>query len=374
MSDAVDLEKALSAALGSIVTKRLAVLQQELLSELVKSLGGAVGGETATSGALNSAFQRISAARSQTEILQGLLEGTTSFCNRAALLVVKGERLTGWRARGLEGGSSDGLREIDLPAEGPNGWRKALAEQAATRETVEQAPEALARAFFDALGAPHDSRAYLLPVQVKERPVAALYADSGSAGKSLDLAALDLLARVTGMCLELSAIRGRPAAATAAAAAAPAPAAEVSVEPAAPPPEVVAAPAPAPEPELAREAAPAPAAAAAAAPAGAPRAPGPDLQNIPAAEHDIHKKAFRFAKLLVDDLVLYNKEKIQQAKEQRDVYGVLKEDIDKSRSAYGKKFSNTPAGKVDYFHQELMRRVAGEDTGVLGAEYPGPLV
>ncbi len=366
MSDALDLEKALSAALGSVINKRLAVLQQELLSELVKSLGGAVGGETATSGALHAAFHRISVAGSQTEILRNLLEATTAFSNRAVLLVVKGERLTGWRARGFEGSASDGVREIDLSADGDTGWRKALAEQAASRETVEQAPEHLSKPLFDILGAPTDGRAYLLPVLVKERPVAALYADCGNASKSLDLAALDLLVRVTGMCLELSSVRPR---ATAPSATAVASASEAVAEPEPAPAQApVAAPRPpAPEPTPAR------AATAAAVAAPGARGVGPDLERIPQTEHDIHKKAFRFAKLLVDDLILYNKNKIEQGKEQRDVYGVLREDIDKSRAAYEKKFSNTPAGKVDYFHQELLRRVAGEDPGVLGAGYPGPL-
>ena len=293
MAESADLEKALSVALGNVVSNRVASLQQELLSELVKSLGGAVGGETATSGALNSAFQHISGAHSQTEMLRNLLEATTPFCNRAALLVVKGERLAGWRGRGFEGTSGDGLREVDLPPEGETGWRLVTTDQSATPDTIEAIPETLARAFFDLLGTPGDQRAYLLPVQVKRRPVAALYTDSGKAGRSLDLMALDLLARMTGMCLELSASRGRPAPAEAPEAAeAPAPAeaaasAEAIGEAEPAPAPAVAEPVapPAPEPV------PPPAAPAAAAPTAA----GPDYDNIPKDEHPIHKKTFRFA-------------------------------------------------------------------------------
>ncbi len=194
-------------------------------------------------------------------------------------------------------------------------------------------------------------------MQVKRRPVAALYADSGKAGRSLDLMALDLLARMTGMCLELSVARGRPAPAEAPAAA-----------------EAIAEAEPAPAPAMAQPvAAPAPEPAPMAPAAAAPTAAGPNYDNIPKGEHPIHKKAFRFAKLLVDDLVLYNKDKIEQGRSQRDIYSVIKDDIDKSRAAYEKKYSSTPAGKVDYFHQEMLRRIAGEDPGVLGGEYPGPL-
>jgi hypothetical protein len=147
--------------------------------------------------------------------------------------------------------------------------------------------------------------------------------------------------------------------------------------PAAAPPPV----APAPVAPSAASSAPAPAASAApaapaAAPAAAPlkRPTGPDLTNVPAADHEIHKKAFRFAKLLVDELMLYNKDKVATGKKQRDVYSLLQEDIDKSRLAYEKKFTNTPAAKVDYFHQQMVAQIGDGDPAAIGGGYPGPLV
>ncbi len=103
-------------------------------------------------------------------------------------------------------------------------------------------------------------------------------------------------------------------------------------------------------------------------------AAGPDLTGIPEADQEAHRRAFRFAKLLVDELILYNKDKIEQAKAQRNIYGAIKDDVDKSRSAYEKKWANTPAGKRDYFHQQLVLRIAMDDPSLLGADYPGPLV
>lgn len=370
MSEPKDLERSLGAALDSFVANRIAPLQQELKKELAHAAKGATSAGAAVSvgsDALTSAYYRIASAKSQTDILQKFLDATASFAARSALLVVKGDRLSGWRARGFDGGAGERLRELNISADGDAGWRRALADQAAATGVIELAPKQLREVFFEHVGAPDDKRGYLLPLMVRERPVAAVYADVGSRAGTLDLAAIDLLARVTGLWLEVSAIRQRAgaptatAATTAAAAAAVPPAASdvIEVPPAA---EPIAAPPP--PPRAAVSAAPA---------AAAPKVPGPDLDRIPATDHDIHKKAYRSAKLLVDDLISYHKGKIEQGRSERDIYSKIREDFDKSRAYYQKKWKDTPAGSVDYFHQEVIRRLALDDPGNMGGDYPGPL-
>jgi hypothetical protein len=364
MADPVQLQKALSAGLESFVEKTLPGVREALLEELAAAAQAAVCGASSTE--LSSAFYRIAGARTQTEIMQGLLDASAPFACRAAVLVIKGERLAGWRSRGLDGGAAARLRETELPPEGSSGWKQALSGQSSGTPVTDAAPDALAAVFFQPLGAPADNKAYLLPLIVKERPVALLYADAGESGNPVDLPAVDLLATITGMCLELSAMRGQRPAAAAATAAAEAPApppAEVEAEP-----QPVAAPPPAPEPEAAAAAPPAPA-----APARPPAA-GPDLTGIPEADHDSHRKAFRAAKVMVDELILYNKGKIEEAQAQRNIYGALQDDIDKCRATYQKRFQRTPGGRADYFHQQLVQRIALGDAALLGADYPGPLV
>ena len=95
---------------------------------------------------------------------------------------------------------------------------------------------------------------------------------------------------------------------------------------------------------------------------------------MPPEHHDAHKKAFRFAKLLVDELALYNKTKVVEGKAKNDVYGMLQEDVDKSRMAYQKKFGGTPAAGVDYFHQQMVAQLGDGNPSSLGSGYPGPLV
>jgi len=385
MADPVETKKALEAGLESFLSKQLPKFREALLEELAAAAPPA----GVSSAALSSAFYRIAGGRTQTEIMQSLLGASAEFASRAAVLVVKSDRLDGWRSRGFDSAAASRLRELHVAPEGEAGWKQALGDQSAGPAVTEAVPPAIAGVLFGALGAPADNRAYLLPLIVKERPVAVLYADGGSPTGVADLPALDLLTRITGMCLELLSVRGqRPAVAAAAAAAVPAARpAEPEPEPAPAPEPVVAAPIPVPEPVAAPAppppvAAPAPAVAAPAPPPAQAAAPparpavstGPDLAGIPEAEHDSHKKAFRAAKVMVDELLLYNKDKIEEAKAQRNVYGAIKDDIDKSRSTYEKRFKNTPAGKVDYFHQQLLQRIAQNDPALLGADYPGPLV
>ncbi len=103
---------------------------------------------------------------------------------------------------------------------------------------------------------------------------------------------------------------------------------------------------------------------AAAAPAPAPVAPVP--AGLSPEEEEVHKKAKRFAKLLVDEIKLYNKAKVEEGRRSKDIYARLKDDIDKSRGAYDKRYGQSAAASADYFHQELIRILCDGDESLLG--------
>src|SRR5207237_9032599 len=58
-------------------------------------------------------------------------------------------------------------------------------------------------------------------------------------------------------------------------------------------------------------------------------------------EDEVHKKARRFARLLVDEIRLYNQNKVSEGKQNRDLYQRLKDDIEKSRVTYETRFGDT---------------------------------
>jgi hypothetical protein len=280
---------------------------------------------------LNAATSSIQDSPSQAEILRHLLEGSARFCGRAALFVIKAGSMTGWQAIGFD--NNEEIKSFTLSAS------VGLAEKAIQgRAPATGAAGEFDSGFVSTLGAPADGNCVALPLVVKERVAALIYADVGKLPDStVDLSALALLCRFTALWLELVALRK---------AGVTAPAEESHAQPIA---AAVAAPPPAPAPPVAE--------------VETPVAVSPE-------EGDSHKKARRFAKLLVDEIKLYNQSKVSEGKQNRDLYDRLREDIEKSRAAYEKKFGGTPASSANYFTQELIRVLADNDVTLMGGNFP----
>jgi hypothetical protein len=104
----------------------------------------------------------------------------------------------------------------------------------------------------------------------------------------------------------------------------------------------------------------------------APPAGAFDVSQLSEAEQKVHKDAKRFAKLLVAEIELYNKTKVAEGRKNRDLYKRLKADIDRSRQTFEKRFGKSLDKRFDYFHEELVRSLAGDDPTLLGLDYPGP--
>lgn len=88
-------------------------------------------------------------------------------------------------------------------------------------------------------------------------------------------------------------------------------------------------------------------------------------------ERRLHNDARRFARLLVSEIKLYNKQKVEEARGEGNIYGRLREDIDRSRQMYDKRVAPPVAARYDYFHQELVNSLAEGDPAKLGTSYPG---
>jgi hypothetical protein len=106
-----------------------------------------------------------------------------------------------------------------------------------------------------------------------------------------------------------------------------------------------------------------------AAPAAIPDVAAAAAPAMAAEDADLHKRALRFAKLLVEEIKLYNQPKVVEGKLNRDMYDRLKEDIEKSRATYQKRYGETPVASADYFNQELVRILADNDISLMGAGF-----
>ena len=335
MADSKQLKSIVEGAVAEAFESRGAELRKDIVKRVLEQLEGVVG--TPPGGAptdvLNSAVSSIHDAGAQPEILRALLDGAAKFSGRVALFVLRGSTAGGWQGRGFD--DDDSIKKFSVD----------VSSGLASRAVQDRMPAAAAAAEFDskfvsAVGNPSDGNAVVLPLVVKEKVAALVYADAGTGDGALDPSGLHVLVRAAGQWLEMLALRkaGGAAAAESEREAAPQP----------PPPAPARAAEPPPPPPLAQE-----------------------EPEIPAADQEVHKKAKRFAKLLVDEIKLYNQAKVTEGRQKRDLYDRLKEDIEKSRATYEKRYGQTPAASGDYFSQEVLRILAENDASLMGAHFPG---
>ena len=92
------------------------------------------------------------------------------------------------------------------------------------------------------------------------------------------------------------------------------------------------------------------------------------------AEEEARHAARRLAKLLVYEIELYNKMQAAEGRKSKDLYKRLKRDIELSRLAFDRRFGESAGKQFDFFHEELVRTLAGDNPSLLGPDYPGPSV
>ena len=374
---------------------------------------------------VKAAISEIDGQDSQASILKILVNRAASFAPRVAFFVIKGEQSIGWRARGFEGTVGDNtIHQMSFPVAADT----AVGHAARSRETWSGSTGSHSEnhIILNRLGDEPPVRIVAVPLVVRNRTVAVLYADSADLDSdAINLEALETLVCVSGMAVELLVARAAPASA----AAAPQPAREEEAQPAeqpsymptaeydeitpvveesAPAPqiaEVAAQPEPhqaEPEPEYVPEAeaqpqsyvtevaeieatpAPVETPAEVAPPETAEAAPTPrrrygadvelPVEVFSEEERRLHNDARRFARLLVSEIKLYNEQKVAEGRSQGDLYQRLREYIDRSREMYDKRVKPEVAQRYDYFHHELVNTLAEGDAAKLGSAYPGAAV
>ena len=374
---------------------------------------------------VKSAIADINEQKSQADILKALVNRASSFAPRVAFFVIKGEQANGWRGRGFEGTvGDDAIQQISLSLASDT----VVGSAAKGLATWSGGPGSHSEdhMLLNRLGEEPAQRIVAIPLVVRGRAVAVLYADSaGLDSESINLEALETLVTVSGMAVELLSVSRAAPKRVADEAAAPAPApveepqpsyeAQPSYEPAseyAEPPakeiepyagaDTIESYQPAPSEPLI-EAVPVdePAGVFDESPAEAAGMVeehstwiAPPVEEVSAAtprrrygqdaelpvevsgdeERRLHNDARRFARLLISEIKLYNEQKVAEGRSEHDLYDRLREYIDRSREMYDKRVKAEVAARYDYFHGELVNTLAEGDVSKLGSNYPGATV
>jgi len=473
------IEPIVERVVGQVLETHVAQLRNEIVQRVMEEVASEPRADDAAFASPSSdlardpasdlarAVSEIQLGTSQREILRALLDASAHYADRVALFVVKGSHATGWQGRGFA--NSDAIKDFALDANAPavvTAIGRALGRASGDRLAANVPVADMDSHFFQQVGTPASGEARLLPLILKDKVAALVYADSGTGSAGLlDAGSLELLVVSTSAWLEVNSLRkqahkepsaahaenpgfqspGLPAtAATYSAAAQTAPAFPAfndpfsSHTPAFAPAHAKAAAAaagagdgstavvsdafdaaavevPAFDPqtsqtslseashietsqaetshpetshpmaaasesaitpwpsefqsavaEMESELAAPLQAGDAEAVAAVQAEPAPSLSPE---DQDIHRKAQRFARLLVDEIKLYNQAKVAEGRENSDLYDRLREVIEKSRATYQKRYGNTVAASANYFEHEIIRSLAEDDLSIMGANF-----
>ncbi len=272
---------------------------------------------------LNQSVRRLRQASGFGDMAAVLCDAGARFCNCCAVFRVNQGVVTGESLRCGAGEASPQFGEIQFPVK----EAAAFAEVVELREPVVAICSAaeVSRVLISLFGHVADDRAHLFPLLVAENTVGVLYASG-----AVESPGLELLAQTAGTILEAQQPAARPAA-----------------------------------PDLVRIELP---------PVAPSQKPEPAWNFLPPADRSIHVKAQRFARVQIAEMRLYQSEAVRAGRVQGDLYGALQNAIDAGREAFRQNFIASTPSMVDYFHEELVRTLANNETARLGDKYPGPLV
>jgi len=108
-------------------------------------------------------------------------------------------------------------------------------------------------------------------------------------------------------------------------------------------------------------------------PAGKSLEAGPvfNLDLLAPEEQELHRRAFRVAKVSMQDIRMLRPEDVRLGRENKDLCFRLRDDIEKAHKEYDRRFQSIQSHPVDYFYDWMVEILGGGDPQALG-EYPYP--
>lgn len=343
--------------------------------------GGGAGGDGDSLTRIRVAMARLDEGRALQDVLATLVHELGQFAPRVALFVIKEGVCHGWNGQGFDqspGFSNDALKRIKFPVSADTVFRTVintgqsfLGDSSVHKENVQ---------LLTRIGNILPSTIFASPLVIRDRVAAVVYADNADSREDLSgTEAIEILVSYASKVLDLVSGGARPSGRTATG--------DVhgrhermeklrqttppGARPPARPPAATPAP-PAEEPpsgtvmfnarDLQGQAAPESSA------RPSPRVSEAPSQTDPQTQKQ-HEDAKRFARLLISEIKLYNESKVQQGRKSRELYDLLKDDIERSRQLYSERVPESVRATTNYFHEELVRILADGDTAAMGTGY-----
>jgi len=290
------------------------LLQKILEIATPPSSGGPLGDFSSdTEGDLGIALDLIEAATSQGEVLKRLLEGLQPFAERSALFVIKQGIASLYATRGFESEPAKGASPVVPPPE--------LEDLIQGRRSSIDTSGAPYAALLAPLSRFEATSVLILPLRLRRKTVAVVMVDSGLrqvVDHPNHVRALAHVAEAT-----LSFLAGLKE-----------------------------------EDKTAVEAAPS---------VPTQRLPEPITETqVPPLDPKIRANAERSARVLVGDIELYFPAKVAQGRQRGNLYGMLREELDRSRASFTERYGVEMENQHQIFYQTIVAQLCEGDPSKLG--------
>ncbi len=161
---------------------------------------------------IRDAINDISTKTTQSAILKTLVQHAAQFTPHGAFFIIKNEHLVGWRVFGKEGETVDEqtVREVFFPVASSTVLGEAVRSLAAVESAYGTYSDD--SIYLNKLELGQPDQMYAVPLVVRGRSVAVLYADNGTGDEEVNIEALETLVRVASLTVEiLASARGAQA-------------------------------------------------------------------------------------------------------------------------------------------------------------------
>lgn len=304
--------------------------------------------------------KNISSAANQLNLINNFLEGINQFCTRAALFLLREDKLVGWKGRGFSaqgGGIGDEeIKKIFFSLSANTIFKHVLEKHTPYSGAPSSQPDD--HLIYSRFGGDIPEKILVLPFFVKGKPQAIVYTDT-FAGKPIGEKEIETISLVGEMSLDLLPLRQKILS-------------RVKTR------EFVEDADETPQPQEPHAAPVTPEAQPETQPQPQPEAPSEpksqtssgQYESYPTSLESLHDEKTvpsirendpeRLARVIINDIILYNKTVVEDGLKHRNLYSVLQDTILQARELYLNKFSDLGA-----FEKQLIETLAKGDREVL---------
>ncbi len=157
---------------------------------------------------LNDYVKKISSATTQQSLISSILEGVNCFCSRAALFLLRDDKLTGWKGKGFSGTNDEindeELNKIFFSLSANTVFKQVLeSKKPYAGDPVSKPDDFL---IYNRFGGKQPEKILVLPFFVKGKPQAIIYCDA-SRGKAIKQKNVEIVSLVGELSLDLLPLR-----------------------------------------------------------------------------------------------------------------------------------------------------------------------